>query len=170
VKKLVLPIFMAAVGALAISLIVSNVLATTPTTLKIMRIDDVAYSVTGGDTIKLTIGTQHVIVDARPTDGKAVVEVTGDSEFKEGENTLSVKVTGSDGKTFKVYTWTLVSPKLAGWCQENTELIKTIETNWTDEQIYEMPGYAELGNYAADIKAHNECFSSSLVDEINKNY
>lgn len=169
-KKLVLPIFMAAVGALAISLIVSNVLATSPTTLKVMRIDDVSYSVTGGETIKLTIGTQAVIVDARPTDGKAVIEVTGNTEFKEGENTLSVKVTGSDGKTFKVYTWTLISPKLAGWCQDNTELIKTIETNWADEQIYEMPGYAELGTNAADIKAHNECFSTSLIEEINKNY
>ena len=169
-KKLVLPIFMAAVGALAISLIVSNVLATSPTTLKVMRIDDVSYSVTGGETIKLTIGTQAVIVDARPTDGKAVIEVTGNTEFKEGENTLSVKVTGSDGKTFKVYTWTLISPKLAGWCQDNTELIKTIETNWADEQTYEMPGYAELGTNAADIKAHNECFSTSLIEEINKNY
>ena len=169
-KKLVLPIFMAAVGALAISLIVSNVLATSPTTLKVMRIDDVSYSVTGGETIKLTIGTQAVIVDARPTDGKAVIKVTGNTEFKEGENTLSVKVTGSDGKTFKVYTWTLISPKLAGWCQDNTELIKTIETNWADEQIYEMPGYAELGTNAADIKAHNECFSTSLIEEINKNY
>ena len=169
-KKLVMPIFMAAVGALAISLIVTNVLATSPTTLRLLRIEDVAYSLTGGETIKLTIGTQQVIVDARTTDPKAVVEVTGASEFKEGENTLSVKVTGSDGKSFKVYTWTLVSPKLAGWCQENTDLIKTIETNWADEQIYEMPGYAELGTYAADIKAHNECFSSSLVDEINKNY
>ena len=169
-KKLVLPIFMAAVGALAISLIVSNVLATSPTTLKVMRIDDVSYSVTGGETIKLTIGTQAVNVDARPTDGKAVIEVTGNTEFKEGENTLSVKVTGSDGKTFKVYTWTLISPKLAGWCQDNTELIKTIETNWADEQIYEMPGYAELGTNAADIKAHNECFSTSLIEEINKNY
>jgi len=170
VKKLVLPIFMAAVGALAISLIVSNVLATSPTTLKVMRIDDVSYSVTGGETIKLTIGTQAVIVDARPTDGKAVIEVTGNTEFKEGENTLYVKVTGSDGKTFKVYTWTLISPKLAGWCQDNTELIKTIETNWADEQIYEIPGYAELGTNAADIKAHNECFSTSLIEEINKNY
>lgn len=169
-KKLVLPIFMAAVGALAISLIVSNVLATSPTTLKVMRIDDVSYSVTGGETIKLTIGTQAVIVDARPTDGKAVIEVKGNTEFKEGENTLSVKVTGSDGKTFKVYTWTLISPKLAGWCQDNTELIKTIETNWADEQIYEIPGYAELGTNAADIKAHNECFSTSLIEEINKNY
>lgn len=169
-KKLVLPIFMAAVGALAISLIVSNVLATSPTTLKLMRIDDVSYSVTGGETIKLTIGTQAVIVDARPTDGKAVIKVTGNTEFKEGENTLSVKVTGSDGKTFKVYTWTLISPKLAGWCQDNTELIKTIETNWADEQIYEIPGYAELGTNAADIKAHNECFSTSLIEEINKNY
>ena len=169
-KKLVLPIFMATIGALSIALIVSNVIATSPVTLKMMRIDDVAYSVTGGETIKLTIGTQQVNVDARPTDGRAVVEVTGNTNFQEGDNTLAVKVTGSDGKSFKVYTWTLVSPKLSGWCEANTELIKTIETNWTDEQIYEMPGYAELGTYAADIKAHNECFSSSLIEEINKNY
>ena len=33
-----------------------------------------------------------------------------------------------------------------------------------------MPGYAELGKNAADIKAHNECFSTSLIEEINKNY
>lgn len=169
-KKLVLPIIMAVVGALSVVLIVTNVLTTSPVTLKMMRIDDVDYSVTGGETIKLTLGTTQVIVDARPTDGNAIVEVTGNTNFVEGDNTLAVKVTGSDGKSSKTYTWTLVSPKLSGWCQENSELVKTIETNWADEQIYEMPGYAELGTYASDIRAHQECFSSSLVTEVQNNY
>lgn len=169
-KKLVLPIIMGVVGALSLALIVTNVLTASPVTLKMMRIDNTDYSLTGGETISLTVGTQQVLVDARPTDGKAVVEITGDSGFKEGNNTLSVKVTGSDGKSSKVYTWTLVSPKLSGWCSENTDLIKTVETNWADEQIYEMPGYAELGTYAADVKAHKDCFSASLVAEVEKNY
>jgi hypothetical protein len=170
VKKLALPILMAVMGSVAVVVIALNVVATAPVTLKMLRVDDVSYSLEGGDTIQLPTGVEFVRVDARPTDGKAVVKVTGDSGLKPGDNTLSIKVTGSDGKTYKVYTLTLVMPKLSGWCLANAELIETIETNWADEQLYEMPGYAELGNYSADIKAHKDCFSPSLVTEVEKNY
>ena len=169
-KKLVLPIFMAVMGAVAVVVIALNVVATTPVTLKMLRVDDVNYNVEGGDTIQLPTGVEFVRVDARATDGKAVVEVTGDTGLVPGDNTLSIKVTGSDGKTSKVYKLTLVMPKLSGWCLENADLIKTIETNWADEQIYEMPGYADLGSYSSDIKAHKDCFSPSLVTEVETNY
>lgn len=165
-----MPITMGVAGLLAIAVIVINVTAVAPVTLKMLRIDDVAYSLTGGDTIKLATGVESVYVDARPTDGNAVVEIKGDKNFKEGDNTLSIKVTGSDGKSSKTYTMILVMPKLSGWCQENSQLIKTVETNWADEQIYEMPGYADLGTYASQIRAHSDCFSTSLVDEVKKNY
>jgi len=170
VKKLTMPITMAVAGLLAIAIIVVNVTAVAPVTLKMLRVDDVAYSLNGGDTIKLATGVESVYVDARPTDGKAVVEVTGDKNFKEGNNTLKIKVTGSDGKSSKTYTMTLIMPKLSGWCQANAQLIKTIETNWADEQIYQMPGYADLGTYASQIRANMECFSTSLQNEIKKNY
>jgi len=170
VKKLIMPITMAVAGMLAIAVIVINVTAVAPVTLKMLRIDDVAYNLNGGDTIKLATGVESVYVDARPTDGNAVVEITGDKNFKEGNNTLNIKVTGSDGKSSKTYTMTLIMPKLSGWCQTNAQLIKQVETAWADEQIYQMPGYAELGTYASQIREHSDCFSTSLVDEVKKNY
>jgi hypothetical protein len=159
---------MALVGILSVSLIYVNLNSNTPTTLKMLRIDDVDH--VDGDVIDLATGTEFVVVDARPNDPKAVVEVTGDSGFEVGANTLEIKVTGSDNKTSQVYTITLNKPELSGWCELNADLIGTVEANWTDEQIYEMPGYAELGTYAADIKANPECFTPSLVEEVNTNY
>jgi len=159
---------MALVGILSVSLIYVNLNSNTPTTLKMLRIDDVDH--VDGDVIDLATGTELVVVDARPDDPKAVVEVTGDSGFEVGANTLEIKVTGSDNKTSQVYTITLNKPELSGWCELNADLIGTVEANWTDEQIYEMPGYAELGTYAADIKANPECFTPSLVEEVNTNY
>jgi hypothetical protein len=170
VKKLVLPIAMAIVAVLSVAVIAAGVTSKTPVTLKSLRIDEVAYNVAGGDTIKLPTGTEFVYVDAKPTDPKATVEITGDKGFKEGENTLTIKVTGSDGKSSAVYTLTLIQPKLEGWCQTNADLIKQIETAYADEVIYMMPGYAELDKYAADIKAHKDCFSAALLKEIETNY
>ena len=56
-KKLIMPITMAVAGMLAIAVIVINVTAVAPVTLKMLRIDDVAYNLNGGDTIKLA--TDH---------------------------------------------------------------------------------------------------------------
>ena len=173
VKKLILPSVMAVMAALSIVVIVLSLSTKTPVTLKMLRIDDVDYNLNGGDTITLATGVEQVYVDARPTDGAAVVEITGDGKDKplvEGNNTLTIKVTGSDGKSDKTYTLTLVKPKLEGWCLENADVIKQIETDWTDEQIYEMPGYADLASKAGDIKAHLTCFSDSLQKEITTNY
>lgn len=163
-----MPIIMVVIGLLSATIIVSNVNASTPVTLKTLRVDDEVYK--GGETIKLPTGKEFVVVDATPTDEKAVIEVTGENNFVEGENTLTIKVTGSDGKNFKVYTLTLIKPKLEGWCQANAEMIATVETNYQDELLYEMPGYAELGTYAADIKAHPDCFTDALVTEVKTNY
>ena len=163
-----MPITMAIVGILAVSLIYVNVNSTTTTALKMLRVDDVDYK--SGAVIDLPTGAESVVVDARPVDPKAVIEVAGDSGFEVGANTLEIKVTGSDNKTFQIYTITLNKPELAGWCEVNAELIGAIETAWGDEQIYGMPGYAELGTYAADIKANPSCFTPSLVEEVNTNY
>jgi len=98
VKKLVMPITMALVGILSVSLIYMNFNSSTTTTLKMLRIDEVEH--VSGDVIELETGIESVVVDARPNDPKAVVEVTGDSGFEVGENKLEIKVTGSDNKTF----------------------------------------------------------------------
>ncbi len=169
-KKLVLPIIMAVVGALSVVVIALSVVSTTPVTLKSLRIDEKAYNVNGGDTIKLATGVESVYVDARPTDGKALVEVTGATGLKEGDNELLIKVTGSDGKTSATYKLTLVMPKLSGWCLENADKIKEIETAYADEVLYQMPGYAELETKAAEIKANLTCFSDALQKEITDNY
>jgi len=168
VKKLVMPITMALVGILSVSLIYMNFNSSTTTTLKMLRIDEVEH--VSGDVIELETGIESVIVDARPNDPKAVIEVTGDSGFEVGENKLEIKVTGSDNKTSQVYTITLVKPELAGWCETNAELIGSIQGAWEEEVIYELPGYAELEKYAADIKANSSCFTEDLVEEVNTNY
>ena len=167
-KKLGMPISMAFIGVLSVAFIFMNLGSSAPTTLKMLRVDDVDYK--NGAVIELSTGAESVVVDARPDDPKAVVEVTGDSGFSVGENILEIKVTGSDNKTFQIYQLKLIKPELAGWCQVNAELILSIETAWEDEQLYELPGYAELQNYAADIKANESCFTETLVAEVKSNY
>jgi len=49
-------------------------------------------------------------------------------------------------------------------------LIGSIQGAWEEEVIYELPGYAELEKYAADIKANSSCFTEDLVEEVNTNY
>lgn len=176
-KKLILPSIMAVLAVISIAVIAVSVSAKTPVTLKMLRIDTGLepkdYNLAGGDTITLATGVDYVNVDARPTDGAAIVKITGDGKttpLVQGKNTLSIKVFGSDGKSSAEYKLYLIVPKLEGWCLANADLIKTIEQNWTDEQIYQMPGYADLGSYAADIKAHMSCFTDSLQKEITKNY
>lgn len=168
-KKLVFPIFMAVVGVLAVFVVVSNVMATTPVTLKTLRINDIDIKV--GSTYTLPTGTESVVVDAKPTDGAATVEVTGDSGFKEGDNTLSIKVTGSDNKTFKVWTVTLVQPKLEGWCLANTEKIKLYNDDYDTADIYGMIELAYLDDgRLPEIQAHLTCFSDGLQKYIKENY
>lgn len=169
-KKFTMPIAMAIIAVISVAVIAMGVTSKTPVTLKVLRIDEVSYNVKGGDTIKLPTGTESVYVDARPTDPKAEVVVEGDKGFKEGNNTLTITVIGSDKKSSAVYKLTLIQPKLEGWCQTNADLIKQIETAYQDEIIYMMPGYAELDKYASDIRAHEDCFSGPLVKEIQDNY
>jgi len=159
---------MAFIGLLSVALIYVNFGSNTPTTLKMLRIDAVDY--TNGAVIELSTGADSVVVDARPDDPKAVVEVTGDSGFQVGENILEIKVTGADNEPFQIYQIKLIKPELSGWCEVNAELILAVETAWADEQVYELPGYAELGKYAADIKANESCFTESLVAEVKANY
>ena len=45
--------------------------------------------------------TSSVNVTATPTDSKATVDVTGNTDLKEGENTVTVTVTAEDGSTSK---------------------------------------------------------------------
>ncbi|MCM1053645.1 MAG: cadherin-like beta sandwich domain-containing protein [Ruminococcus sp.] len=55
------------------------------------------------DTLEYTVEVPNdateVIVNAIPNDGKAKVEVTGNTNLKEGENEVTVKVTAEDGTT-----------------------------------------------------------------------
>lgn len=170
VKKFILPGIMAVAGVAAVLVIALSLMSKTPVTLKMLRVDDVAYNVKGGDTVNLATGVESVYVDARPTDGAAIVKVTGDKGFKDGKNTLTITVTGSDGKSSATYTMTLIKPKLEGWCALNADKIKQIETDYADELIYGLPGYADLASKATEIKAHLSCFSDPLQKEITTNY
>ena len=168
-KKLVFPMFMAVVGALAVFVVITNVLATTPVTLKTLRVNDIDMK--PGTTYTLPTGTESVVVDATPTDGAATITVTGDSGFKEGNNTLSIKVTGSDNKTFKIWTVTLVQPKLEGWCLANAEKIKLYNDDYDTADIYQMIELAYLDDgRLPEIQAHLTCFSDGLQKYIKANY
>ena len=67
--------------------------------------DVTAYSASVGGTVS------KVTVSAQPADGKAKVAVSGNTGLKEGNNTVTVKVTAEDGVTSKTYTITVTRAK-----------------------------------------------------------
>lgn len=48
-------------------------------------------------------GVDRLTVSASPEDSKATVKVSGNTNLKEGANTVTIKVTAEDGKTTKTY-------------------------------------------------------------------
>ncbi|NBR45495.1 MAG: hypothetical protein EBT85_10690, partial [Synechococcaceae bacterium WB5_2B_268] len=64
--------------------------------------------VADGDSVDLEYGTSEVEVVVETVDPDATVEVSGDMDLQEGENTLIVTVTAADGETVATYTVTLV--------------------------------------------------------------
>lgn len=56
------------------------------------------YSVTVGEDV------DNLTITAVPEDNKATVEISGNSNLKEGENTVIIKVTAEDKKTSNTYT------------------------------------------------------------------
>ena len=67
--------------------------------------DVTAYTASVGGTVS------KVTVSAQPADGKAKVAVSGNTGLKEGNNTVTVKVTAEDGTTTKTYTITVTRAK-----------------------------------------------------------
>lgn len=167
-KKLVFPIFMAIVGVVAIFVVFTNVSSSTTTALASIRVGDgtTFTDVKAGDTYDLPTGTVELTVQAKPVDPDAEVTVTGNTDFKPGNNTLSIVVKGSDGKTSSTYTLTLVQPKLAGWCEANAEKIKLWNDDYELADIYQDISLAYLDERLPDIKAHTSCFSQLLQDYV----
>ena len=56
-------------------------------------------------------GVERITVSASPEDAKASVKVSGNTNLKVGENTVTVKVTAEDGKTTKTYRITVTRAK-----------------------------------------------------------
>lgn len=54
-------------------------------------------------TVSVGGGVDRLTVSASPEDSKATVSVSGNTNLKEGANTVTVKVTAEDGKTTKTY-------------------------------------------------------------------
>ena len=167
-KKLFAPIFMAVVGLLAAGVIYTNVSATTPTTLKSIRVGDgTTFTVVKpGDTYALPTGTLELIVQAKPTDPNAVVDVTGTKDFVVGDNDLVIKVTASDGKTSSTYKLTLVQKKLSGWCEANADKVKLYNDDYELADIYQDITIAYLDERLPEIKANVGCFSQLLQDYV----
>jgi hypothetical protein len=119
VKKFVFPGIMAFAGIFAIFIVFTNVTSSTSTSLSAIRVGDgtTFTDVKAGDTYELPTGTIELTVEATPVDPLAEVSVTGNTDFKPGNNTLTITVKGSDGKSSTDHTLTLVKPKLAGWCE-----------------------------------------------------
>lgn len=168
-KKLVAPIVMLLAGVLGVTLVTASYFSTTPVTIKTLRIDDVDRK--PGDVITLSTGIDRVLVMVKLDDPNANYEISGDSGFKEGKNTLSIKVTGADNKSTKNYTLTLIRPKLEGWCALNADKIKLWNEDYELADIYMMPELANLEDGRLPIIQENlSCFSELLQNYINENY
>jgi len=168
-KKLRMPIVMAVVGVAALVFVSLNMFATAPTTIKSITLSDqggiwLKEGVKANDKITLPTGLALVVVKVATTDPKAVVTTTGETGFKDGDNILDIKVTGSDAKSSTHYKITLVQPKLAGWCQTNKAKIAATNDNYELADIYQDYSliYIEPGATEAEVRANITCFSENL--------
>ncbi len=170
-KKFVFPGIMALAGVLAMFVVFTNVTANTSTALAGIRVGDgtTFTDVAPGDTYELPTGTIELTVQATPVDPNAEVSVVGNTDFKPGNNTLTITVKGSDGKSSSDYTLTLVKPELAGWCDENAEKIKLYNDDFELADIYQDMSLAYLDERLPEIKENLSCFSQLLQDYVNAN-
>lgn len=162
---------MALAGVLAMFVVFTNVTANTSTALAGIRVGDgtTFTDVAPGDTYELPTGTIELTVQATPVDPNAEVSVIGNTDFKPGNNTLTITVKGSDGKSSSDYTLTLVKPELAGWCDENAEKIKLYNDDFELADIYQDMSLAYLDERLPEIKENLSCFSQLLQDYVNAN-
>ena len=170
-KKFVFPGIMALAGVLAMFVVFTNVTANTSTALAGIRVGDgtTFTDVAPGDTYELPTGTIELTVQATPVDPNAEVSVIGNTDCKPGNNTLTITVKGSDGKSSSDYTLTLVKPELAGWCEENAEKIKLYNDDFELADIYQDMSLAYLDERLPEIKENLSCFSQLLQDYVNAN-
>ena len=170
-KKFVFPGIMALAGVFAMLVVFTNVGSTTSTALASIRVGDgtTFTDVKPGDTYELPTGTVTLTVQAEPVDPAAEVSIEGDTGFIPGNNTLTITVKGSDGKTTETYTLTLVQPELAGWCEENAEKIKLYNDDFELADIYQDMSLAYLDERLPEIKANLSCFSDLLQDYVKNN-
>jgi hypothetical protein len=171
VKKLVFPIIMAIAGVLATFVVFTNLNTSTSVEIASLRVGDgtTFAEVMPGDTYQLPTGTLEVTVEVETVDPEAEVTLEGTKDFVPGDNTLSITVKGSDGKTTEVYTVTLVQPELSGWCEENAEKIKLYNDDYELADIYQDISLAYLDERLPEIKANLSCFSQLLQDYVNAN-
>lgn len=170
-KKFVFPGIMALAGVLAMLVVFTNVSANTSTKLAGIRVGDgtTFTDVKPGDTYELPTGTLALTVQATPVDPAAEVSVEGDTGFVPGNNTLTITVKGSDGKSSSTYTLTLVQPELSGWCEENAEKIKLYNDDFELADIYQDMSLAYLDERLPEIEANLSCFSELLQDYVKNN-
>ena len=170
-KKFIFPGIMAFAGVFAMFIVFTNVTASTSTELKSIRVGDgtTFTDVVAGDTYELPTGTIELTVQALPVDPAAEVSVEGNKDFKVGENTLTITVKGSDGKTTTPYTLTLIQPELAGWCEENADKIKLYNDDFELADIYQDISLAYLDERLPEIKENLSCFSDLLQEYVNAN-
>lgn len=169
--KKVLPGIMALAGIFAVLIVFTNVNSNTSTQLTSIRVGDgtTFTDVVAGDTYELPTGTIELTVQARPVDPNAEVSVAGNKDFKPGENTLTITVKASDGKSTSKYNLTLIQPELSGWCEENAEKIKLYNDDYELADIYQDITLAYLDERLPEIKENLSCFSELLQDYVNAN-
>ena len=170
-KKFIFPGIMAVAGVLAMFVVFTNVSATTSTKLASIRVGDgtTFTEVVPGDTYELPTGTIELSVEALPEDPDAEVSVDGTSGFVPGENTLTITVKASDGKSTESFTINLVQPELSGWCEENADKIKIYNDDFELADIYQDMSLAYLDERLPEIEANLSCFSQLLQDYVAAN-
>jgi len=174
VKKFAFPIVMALAGLLAVGVIAQNFVSKSPTTIKSLTVT-YEEGVTGteykpGDTITLPTGVEQVYLVVTPDDEKATVDITGDSNFAVGENTLTIKVTGTDNKSSSDYTLKIIKPELVGWCDQNADTVKLYNDDFELADIYQDISLAYLDERLPVIQENLSCFSDLLQAYVNENY
>jgi hypothetical protein len=174
VKKLILPVVMAISGLLAIGVVAQNYVSKSPTSIEELTltyqegVTGVAYK--PGDTIELPTGINQVFLTLKLTDERASYDLTGDKDFQDGPNTLTITVNGSDNKSKQQFSLTLLKPKLVGWCQQHADMIKLYNDDYETADIYQDISLAYLDERLPTIQENLSCFSDILQKYVNENY
>ena len=131
--------------------------------LKSLNVGGTSISLTATEpSVTLAAGSKSVAVIAAPEDEAATVAITGNKLLVTGANTVTVRVTATDGKTVRDYVVTVNVPALSS--NSNISSLKVNNATATAGSTINLPA----GTRFAEILAVPEDSSSSVLYTGNK--